>query len=341
MDGSPFPISEPPPPVSQRLLIGACVPEWLSSPTMRRMGPPAAVSRRRAFWTGGAYTQFSRVAEPHAGGATGADDLVGRGERALEHRHARRPGVAEEAGEGLLDDDVLARARRLHRHRRMQMRRHAEVDHVDFGIVEDGVEITGDGGRRRPRRRRRGRARGAPRSLREGRPPPRGRAGTLRVEAGDEPRAHDSHPYSRLLASRHAPLPSRPMIDEAIRRWQGGQAVEKGPAARRRPRPGARRSAPTLAPGRAPTKQMAYGGRRWWRAQGGVPPMSLRLSRARRAHLALSLPRRAPRRRRPRQALSPRHDRRHARGGLIPAISGKPHPHDASSGRWAGRRSRR
>jgi hypothetical protein len=30
------------------------VPPWLSSPTIRRMGPPAAVSRRRARWMGGA-----------------------------------------------------------------------------------------------------------------------------------------------------------------------------------------------------------------------------------------------------------------------------------------------
>ena len=54
-----MPISEPPPPVAQRLLTGACVPEWLSSPIILKMGPPEAASSRRAFWMGGAYTQFS------------------------------------------------------------------------------------------------------------------------------------------------------------------------------------------------------------------------------------------------------------------------------------------
>jgi len=54
-----LPIREPPPPVTQRLLTGAWVPEWLSSPIMRKIGPPEAASSRRAFWMGGAYTQFS------------------------------------------------------------------------------------------------------------------------------------------------------------------------------------------------------------------------------------------------------------------------------------------
>jgi hypothetical protein len=100
----------------------------------RRQEPPR-------FLDGWRVHPVLRVAEPHAGGAAGADDLVRRRERALEHRQARGAGAAEEAGEGLLDDDVLARRRRFHRHRGMQMRRHAQVDHVDFGIVEDGAEV--------------------------------------------------------------------------------------------------------------------------------------------------------------------------------------------------------
>ena len=50
----PLPSSEPPPAVTHRLFAGACVPEWLSSPTSRRIGPPAATRSRRAFWIGGA-----------------------------------------------------------------------------------------------------------------------------------------------------------------------------------------------------------------------------------------------------------------------------------------------
>ena len=174
---------------------------------------------------GGRVHPVLPVAEPHAGGAAGAHDLVRRGERALEHRQARSAGVAEEAGEGLLDDDVLARRRRFHRHRGVQMRRHAQVDHVDLGIVEDGAEVRHDGGRAGLRGERAG-ALGAHRGHRAqvDRHPVHVPV-ALRVEPGDEARPHDSHPHPRPLALRHARLlqaaRSRPIIDDAIRPWQG------------------------------------------------------------------------------------------------------------------------
>ncbi len=192
-----LPISEPPPPVTQRLLIGACVPEWLSSPTSRSIGPPEAVKSRRAFWIGGRVDPVLRVAEPHPRRGGGGQHLVGAGQRARQHLLARGVGRAEEPGERLLHDHVLARAGRLDRHRRVEMGRHAEIHQVHLRVGEHRGEI-GDRARHPelprvgpgPLGPRRGHAREL--DVHPAHVPVR-----LAVDVRHEARAHDAHPHSR------------------------------------------------------------------------------------------------------------------------------------------------
>ena len=96
------------------------------------------------------------VAQAHPGIATRPEHAVRRRQRLPPHLGARRGRGAEEAGEGLLHDHVLAGPGGLHRQRRVEMVRHAQVHHVHRGIGEDrpGVggraaraELGGEGGR--------------------------------------------------------------------------------------------------------------------------------------------------------------------------------------------------
>jgi hypothetical protein len=76
------------------------------------------------------------VAEPDPGLPAGGEDLVPCGKGAAEHLFAWGRGRREAARNRLLDDHVLAGPRRFDGQRRVERRRHAEVDHVHVGRGE-------------------------------------------------------------------------------------------------------------------------------------------------------------------------------------------------------------
>jgi len=94
------------------------------------MAPSDASRSRRSFATGGAYTKVLRVAERHAGLRHGVEHGVAVPERGGEHRLARLRRLTEGARQRLLDDHVLAGARRRDRDLVVGVGRRADVDDV-------------------------------------------------------------------------------------------------------------------------------------------------------------------------------------------------------------------
>src|SRR5262249_23799456 len=74
-----------------------------------------------------------RVAQGHAGLRDGLEDEVGVGERGRQHRLPGLGSRAEGAGQGLLDNDVLAGLRRRDSDEVMAVGRGAVIDHVHVG----------------------------------------------------------------------------------------------------------------------------------------------------------------------------------------------------------------
>ena len=114
-----MPSSEPPPPVSQRVLTGAWMPR--GSPRRPCGGPRRRRRRGGAAPSGwGARTPSSPRSRAGRRLRGRAEDRVALGERGVGASRGAACRTARSSRSALLDDDVLARARRGDGHRRMQ-----------------------------------------------------------------------------------------------------------------------------------------------------------------------------------------------------------------------------